>query len=67
MACILIVEDECLIAAALGLVLAEDGHQVCGVAATCADALAKAERFQPDLALVDVRLAFGSSRANGWP
>jgi two-component system, response regulator PdtaR len=54
--CVLIVEDDVLIADALGMVLEDMGLKVCGIAATAATAIAMARSHQPRLVLMDVRL-----------
>ncbi|HEX4179279.1 MAG TPA: response regulator [Caulobacteraceae bacterium] len=54
--CVLVVEDEYLIAEGLRLQLQDIGHTVCGVAATARDAVAMAEAHRPSLVLMDVRL-----------
>ncbi|QYE33442.1 MULTISPECIES: response regulator [Sphingosinicellaceae] len=54
---ILIVEDEAVIGLLLGEVLAEMGHQVCGIAATATEAIAVATMHRPDLMIVDINLA----------
>lgn len=56
---ILIVEDEALVALTMEDVLLEAGYQVCGIADTVADALDLARLHEPDLAVIDVRLACG--------
>lgn len=53
---ILIVEDERIVAMDVRGALADLGYDVVGIAASCADALAKAEALRPDLVLMDVRL-----------
>jgi diguanylate cyclase (GGDEF)-like protein len=53
---ILIVEDERIVAMDVRGALIELGYEIVGIAASCADALAKAEEFRPDLVLMDVRL-----------
>ena len=53
---ILIVEDEALVASYIEEVLAESGFRVAGVAASGPEALSLAEKTQPRLALVDIRL-----------
>ncbi|HUD50313.1 response regulator [Parvibaculum sp.] len=58
---ILIVEDEVLIAMHLEMMLEDFGHQPCGIATDPQEALALAASEQPDLALMDVRLARGTS------
>lgn len=56
---ILVVEDEALVAWELSQRLSEWGYDVCGVSARLADALVKADRHRPHLALVDVNLQGG--------
>ncbi len=56
---ILIVEDEFLIALELESLLQEAGHDVVGIAASSAEAIALAEELSPELAFVDVHLADG--------
>lgn len=57
---ILLVEDEALIGLLLAEVLADMGHEVCGIEVTEADAIAAAARCSPDLMIVDVWLADGN-------
>ncbi len=57
---ILVVEDEALIGLLLAEVLTALGHDVCGVEATQAGAIAVAARCRPDLKIVDVWLADGN-------
>lgn len=54
---ILVVEDELLIAASLKIVLESHGHTVVGPAATLAAARDELNAHQPDLALLDYRVA----------
>ncbi len=61
---ILIVEDEAVIGLLLGEVLAEMGHQVCGIAATATEAIAAANMHRPDLMIVDINLAGENGSAN---
>jgi DNA-binding response OmpR family regulator len=56
---VLIAEDDLLIADMTEELLAAHGYDVCGIGRTVAEALALARRHQPDLAIVDVRLADG--------
>jgi CheY-like chemotaxis protein len=56
---VLIVEDEALVALTMEEVLIEAGYFVCGVADTPDGALELARQHDPDLAVVDVRLASG--------
>lgn len=53
---LLIVEDEPLIAADMKAMLEEMGHDVVGIAHNGSAAIALAQREQPDLALLDIRL-----------
>src|ERR1700760_5040 len=56
---ILLVEDEPLIALDLETILERLGHQVVGVAETCAEAVRLAGDERPDVALVDIKLRDG--------
>jgi len=56
---VLVVEDEALVALTIEDVLAEAGYDVVGIADRPSEALELARRHEPDLALVDVRLADG--------
>jgi two-component system, response regulator PdtaR len=56
---VLIAEDELMIADLLEEVLITSGYDVCGIARTVDEAVALAELHQPDLAVLDVRLARG--------
>ena len=56
---VLIAEDELMIAGLLEDVLATSGYEVCGIARTVDEAVALGELHKPDLALLDVRLAWG--------
>ena len=58
---ILIVEDEVLIAMHLEMLVAHLGHEVCAIARSADEALAHAAVYRPDVALMDIRLARGSS------
>ena len=58
---ILIIEDEPIIALDLEALARDLGHDVVGVAATRAEAVALARSVRPGLVLADVRLADGSS------
>ena len=53
---VLIVEDDPLIAMLLADFLEEIGMQVCDTASSSTEAIRSAERHQPDLVLMDVRL-----------
>jgi DNA-binding NarL/FixJ family response regulator len=54
--CVLIVDDEFLIAECLCIYIEEMGMAVCGTAATAAAAVALAQEHRPKLVLMDVRL-----------
>ena len=56
---VLIVEDELMVADIVEEVLVSDGFEVCGIARGIQDALAIAQRHNPDLAIVDVQLIDG--------
>ena len=53
---ILIVEDDCVIAMRLSLLLAKEDYEILGVKASGRDALAIAKDIQPDAILMDVRI-----------
>jgi DNA-binding NarL/FixJ family response regulator len=54
--CVLVVDDEQLIALSLTLVLEEMGITVCGTASTAVKAVELANRHRPGIILMDVRL-----------
>jgi CheY-like chemotaxis protein len=56
---VLIVEDDVLLADVLTESLLSDGHEVCGVAATVAEAVALARHHRPDVAVLDMHLRRG--------
>ena len=56
---VLVVEDEAVVAMLLAEVLEGMGHDVCGIEAVEADAVATALRCKPDLMIVDARLGDG--------
>ena len=58
---IAIIEDEALVALEMEDHLTSAGHEVVGSADTLEEAIALIEETRPDLALVDVQLAEGSS------
>jgi CheY-like chemotaxis protein len=56
---VLIVEDDLMIADMAEEMLVEHGYEVCGIARSVAEAVALGLRHQPDLAIIDLRLADG--------
>ena len=54
--CVLVVDDEQLIALSLTMTLEEMGIEVCGTAATALKAVEMANRHRPGIILMDVRL-----------
>jgi two-component system, response regulator PdtaR len=54
--CVLVVDDEVLIADLWCKVLGDIGLEVCGTAATGATAIAMAQKYRPKVVLMDVRL-----------
>jgi DNA-binding response OmpR family regulator len=54
---IMIAEDDAMIASLTQDILVDHGYAVCGIANTVAAAVALARREQPDLAIIDLRLA----------
>ena len=59
MAKVVIAEDDLMVANLLEEVLIAAGYEVCGTASTVAAAVELCHRCQPDLAVIDVRLADG--------
>jgi CheY-like chemotaxis protein len=57
---VLVIEDDALIAMMLSELLAGMGHDVCATAASEAEAVSAATRYNPDLMIVDARLGRGS-------
>ena len=57
---ILIVEDDLLIALDIEMTLEEAGHEVVGTATTARAAVDAAQEHEPDVVLMDLRLADGS-------
>jgi two-component system, response regulator PdtaR len=57
---ILIVEDEVIVAESMSRLLDYAGHEIVGMAKDEASALKQAAAGQPDLVLMDIRLANGS-------
>ena len=58
---LLLVEDHLLVAQAMGLYLTEAGHEIVGIAVDAYEAVELAGNMLPDLALVDIQLANGTS------
>lgn len=58
---ILIIEDEPVIALDIASIVQQSGHEVVGIAATHAEAVALAETERPGLVLADIQLADDSS------
>lgn len=58
---VLVVEDEPVIAMHISQIVEDMGHEVVGTAMTRSEAIAEAQRVQPDLVLADIQLADGSS------
>jgi two-component system, response regulator PdtaR len=56
---VLIAEDDLLIADTIEDRLVIDGFEVCGIATTIAEGIALAAAHEPDIAIVDIRLADG--------
>ena len=57
---VLIVEDEALIAMDLAMLVTDLGHNVCAIAASAAAAITQAAAHDPDVVLMDIRLAHSS-------
>jgi DNA-binding NarL/FixJ family response regulator len=53
---VLVVEDETIVAHDLEQMLEELGYDTCGIAASADEALARAGKKRPDIALVDIRI-----------
>ena len=60
--CVLIVEDDPMIAFDVQYAMLDAGFQVCGIAISEAEAFALAEEFRPDFAIVDIDLSPGDGR-----
>jgi two-component sensor histidine kinase/CheY-like chemotaxis protein len=56
---VMIAEDDLMMADMLADVLTSSGYEVCGIARTVQKAVELNERYNPDLAVVDIRLAEG--------
>ena len=61
---VMIVEDEALIALDLEMQVETAGHHVVAIAASADQAVERAAAARPDIALMDIRLAGGSSGAD---
>jgi CheY-like chemotaxis protein len=58
---VLIVEDDAIIAMHLEMLVTDFGHEVCGTAASAAEAIAHGTSHGLDVVLMDIRLGGGSS------
>jgi two-component system, response regulator PdtaR len=58
---VLIVEDEALIASYLEALVVSFGYEVCALAASAPEAIENAAIHMPDVVLMDIRLARGTS------
>jgi CheY-like chemotaxis protein len=56
---VLIAEDDLMIADMTEAMVVECGYEVCGIARTVAEAVALCRLHEPDLAVIDLRLADG--------
>ncbi len=56
---VLIAEDDVTIAGIVQQILTDEGYDVCGIARTVAVAVALSRCHEPDLAIIDLRLADG--------
>jgi DNA-binding response OmpR family regulator len=56
---VMIAEDDLMIADMIEEILIEHGYEVCGIARTVGDAVALGLQHKPDLAVIDLRLAYG--------
>ena len=59
---ILIVEDDILIGLDVEHALVAAGYDVCGIATSESEALALADQFHPEMAIVDINLSPGDGR-----
>ena len=57
---VLVAEDNAIIGGLLAEMLAEMGHEVCGLETTAVEAVAAAMRHRPDLMIVDAQLGDAS-------
>jgi CheY-like chemotaxis protein len=58
---VLIVEDDPIIAMHLAMLVTDLAHVVCATAASAPEAVAQAAALNPDVVLMDIRLAGGTS------
>jgi CheY-like chemotaxis protein len=58
---VLVIEDEPVVAMSIAHILTHMGHEVCGIAHTQREALARARASMPNLILADVRLRDGDN------
>jgi two-component system, response regulator PdtaR len=58
---VLIVEDDVIVAMHIAMLVTELGHEICATAASATEAVARAALDGPDVVLMDIRLAGGSS------
>jgi two-component system, response regulator PdtaR len=58
---VLIVENSAIIAMHLAKLVADLGHKICACVASASDAIAQAVALKPDVVIMDLRLAKGSS------
>jgi CheY-like chemotaxis protein len=56
---VLVVEDDLMLADCMAEALVGDGHVLCGVASTVAEAMAMARQLCPDVAILDMQLSSG--------
>jgi DNA-directed RNA polymerase specialized sigma24 family protein/CheY-like chemotaxis protein len=56
---VLVIEDQGILAMGIAQTIIQMGHQLCGIAHTRREALARARETEPDLILADVRLRDG--------
>jgi DNA-binding response OmpR family regulator len=56
---VMIAEDNILLADMLEIFLESEGYEVCGIASTVNEAVLLADLHQPDIAILDYRLAHG--------
>jgi CheY-like chemotaxis protein len=67
---VMIAEDDLYMADMLEEILVDNNYEVCGIARTVDEAVALGERYKPDLAILDIRLAeggLGTDIPGRWP